>query len=296
MKKLLTFLAVLAIGNTAMAQIPNAGFESWDSLANYKSPISWDNLDSLTNTLSVYTCEQGTPGNVGAHYLKLTSKTAGPFVAPGIAVSGKIDFTSYTAKSGFAFTSRPASLTGKWQYMASGADQGYIQVFLSKWNVAMNMRDTIAFKNYPLSGMVMSWGSFTIPLTYYHGGTPDTAIIVLSASGATPVAGSYLYVDTLNFTGSVPNGVQNVTSTSSQISISPNPAHGLTTVRYTGTADDAIDLYVSDINGRIVATLHAQTKLGDNAFSIDASKYAKGTYFVKMISESGAQVKKFIVE
>src|SRR5437667_42356 len=82
----------------------------------------------------------------------------------------------------------------------------------TKWNTATSKRDTIAFKNYALPGMVMSWGTFTIPLTYYSYATPDSAIIVLSASGTTPVVNSYLYVDNLAFSGTGPSnvGVANV--------------------------------------------------------------------------------------
>lgn len=186
MKKTITFLAAIVISSTAISQIPNSGFETWTTVGAYNVPTGWDNLDSLTNSMSVYTCEKGTPGSPGVSFLKLTSKTFGTAVAPGIAVSGKLDMTTYMPKSGFAYTSRPANLTGSWQHMIFGTSQGSVSVLLSKWNSSTSMRDTVAFVSQTLSGMAMSWATFSIPLTYHSSAMPDSAIIVLAASGIAP--------------------------------------------------------------------------------------------------------------
>ena len=119
----------------------------------------------MTASMSTYTCLKGTPGNVGTAYIKLVSKNVtGMGIMPGIAVSGELDQNTLQPVSGFPFTSRPQNLTGKWQYMASGSDQGYIACVLTKWNSAMSMRDTVAFSYHPLTGMAMSWANFSIPL------------------------------------------------------------------------------------------------------------------------------------
>ena len=64
------FLAIFSLTNL-MAQIPNPGFENWTG----NEPEGWDNLNSLTSTIFIYTCQKGTPGNPGSSYIKLTTKT-----------------------------------------------------------------------------------------------------------------------------------------------------------------------------------------------------------------------------
>ena len=298
MKKITLFCTALLLGcNTLNAQIPNAGFETWTTAGSYDVPTGWDNLDSLTNAFGVYTCTKATPGYVGSYYIKLVSKTiTGIGVAPGVAVSGKIDMATYAPASGFAYTARPVSLTGNWQYMGFGGEAGYIAVILTKWNTAMAMRDTIATTKHNLVDMVMSWATFSIPLTYLSGSFPDSAIIVLSASGATPVNNSYLYVDNLNFTGTVPSGVVTIKNQNSNVSISPNPTSGVATITYNTKTANNINVSVVDIFGKNVASFSKPTNAGANKFEINLSGFAKGIYSVRIQDENGIQVNKLVVE
>lgn len=298
MKSIFTLLCASLISGAAIAQIPNANFESWDTFTGYIAPTSWANLDSATNALSVYTCEQGSPGYTGAHYLKLTSKTViGLGVAPGIAVSGKIDFTTFAPKSGFASTARPVSLKGMWQYMASGADQGFISVFLSKWNSTTSRRDTVAFANSPLVGMAMSWAPFNIDLTYHSGYAPDSAIIVLSASGATAVNGSYLYVDSLTFAGSVPLGVTTIGSTKlTPTTLFPNPASSQVAITYYSASANNVNVTLEDLSGKTIKTLDFAANKGENNINLNVADIARGLYFVRIVNEANTEIKKLIVE
>lgn len=281
-----------------MAQVPNAGFETWTTVGAYSLPSGWDNINAKTNPMSVYTCEKGTPGNPGSSYLKLTSKTMGTSVAPGIAVSGVLDTATYIPKSGFAYTARPANLTGSWQYMGFSGDVGHIAILLSKWNTSLSKRDTVAFTNYALAGMVMSWGTFTIPVTYMSSSlTPDSAIIVLAASGTTPANNSYLYVDNLAFTGSVPTtSVANITDHSTATLLYPNPATGTITISYNGVSEKYIKILISDVSGRSVLTLSPKTIKGENAFPLNVSGFAKGIYIVRIIDGLNTEMQKLFIE
>lgn len=204
----------------AKAQIPNYSFENWTNMGSYSNPDQWGTMNNLTALGGVYTATIGTPGNPGTSYLKLTSKTAGPIVAPGIAVSGVLDSMSMQPISGFPFTSRPLSLTGKWQHMIFGNSQGHISVTLTRWDATSGTREVVATKTTTLSGMAMSWASFTVTLNYLTGNNPDTCIIELAASGATPTNNDYLWVDNLAFTGSVV-GIENSNTILNGMSISP---------------------------------------------------------------------------
>ncbi|MFZ4740851.1 MAG: T9SS type A sorting domain-containing protein [Bacteroidales bacterium] len=219
MKKLTTLFLAILYSTLIMAQIPNSGFENWTG----NEPEGWDNLNSLTSTLSIYTCQKGTPGNPGASYIKLITKTV-PLVGvvPAIALSGKLDKTTFQPKSGFAYNQRPTAITGNWQYMAYNNDQGFIAIAFTKWNTITNIRDTLSTTYYVLPGMVMSWANFNIPITYTSPSNPDTCLIVLSASSvSSPVANSYLYIDNLNF--SLQTSLKENKNTIGNLKIYPNP-------------------------------------------------------------------------
>ena len=296
MKKIILFCAAIVAATSSFAQIPNASFENWTNTGGFNTPTGWDNLNATTSLASTYTCTKGTPGYAGASYLQLTSKTVTGFgVVPGVAVSGVLDVTAAQPKSGFPFTERPGNLKGAWQYMAYGSDAGHIIVFLSHWNTTTMSRDTIAYTDHTLSGMVMSWASFNIPLTYMSTATPDSAIIVLSASGTTPVANSYLYVDTLQFSGAVA-GINNVTETNLNVTVSPNPASSVASIAFAGTPGNTATITVTDVSGKVVYTTQYAELNGTNTISVNTDRFAPGLYLVVVSDEHNKAVRKLVIQ
>lgn len=291
MKKIFTPLLLLVALNVS-AQIPNSSFENWTAATGYETPDGWDNLNPATTVASTYTCEKGTTGApAGSYFLKLTSKTVLTYVAPGLAVAGKIDIAGQKPKSGFAFTGRPQSLTGKWQYMASGADQGYIGIWLTKWNTTSSKRDTVAMKVYTLPGMAMSWANFSINLDYLKDVNPDSAIIGFSASGLTPVAGSYLWVDSVAFAGNVPVNVSNTTPHKYSVQTYPNPVKGNLSVDFGNNIDENLNLQMVDLLGRTVK--EAAYTGGQQVYTFNTSDMPSGIYYLK--ARTGADMQTFKV-
>ncbi|MFI5221476.1 MAG: T9SS type A sorting domain-containing protein [Bacteroidia bacterium] len=292
--KIFTIVTSALISLSAPAQIPNSGFENWTTVGGYSNPDGWDNPNALTSSMSVYTCTKGTPGDPGASYLKLVSKTVTGFgVVPGIAVCGTIDYVSCRPKSGFASTQRPQTLTGNWQYMygASASDVGFIAVYLTKWNTTNGNRDTIASAIKNLTGMAMSWAAFTVTLNYVSGATPDSAMIILSASGPTPSNGSYLYVDNLAFTGTV-IGVEEVLP-NSNFRIFPNPAaQSELTVVFDKATSCNVEIF--SIEGKLVKQI--SSSINNNQFTVDIADLNKGYYFIKAITPQGSVTKKLVRE
>lgn len=297
MKKLiLSIITVVCVATTALAQIPNNGFENWTSMGSYSNPDSWDQLNAMTTSMSVYTCTKGTPGSSGVSYIKLVSKNvSGMGVMPGVAVSGVIDMTTFLPKSGFAYGMRPQSLTGSWQYMASGSDAGFISSYLTKWNTGLNKRDTIAVAMQNLAGMAMSWASFTINFNYLSGATPDSAVIILSASGSVPVANSYLYVDNLAFTGSVA-GVKENGNLISNFSVYPNPASEILFVEFNLQKNTSAKMQLIDISGKSIREINLIDVIGKINSAIALTGISKGIYFLKISSDKAVEVKKIIIE
>lgn len=301
MKKIFTLCSALFLTGSAFAQIPNPGFENWTTVGAYDSAWSWGTPNYITSALSVYTVEKGTTGApVGSSFIKMTSKTTLLGVVPGVAVTGTVAVsgTSYSVSGGFPYTTRAASITGQYQYMASATtDHPHIVVFLSKWNIPLNKRDTVAFIDTALQGMAMSWASFTIPLKYYSGKTPDSAMVILSSSGATgAVAGSYMYIDDLALTGSVPSSVTTVSNTASETAIYPNPASTKTTLFCSRNNAGKMSVTITDLTGKVIRQIDTKTAHGINEISIDLSGIAQGMYFVNAIDEQGTETKKLIIE
>ncbi|MCX6271616.1 MAG: T9SS type A sorting domain-containing protein [Bacteroidetes bacterium] len=296
MKKKFTILLIINfIGIVSFAQIPNNSFENWTQVGTYMDPDGWGNLNVLTSPLSILTCTQGTPGNPGSYYLKLTSKTVvGTGIVPGIAVSGQIDPASFTASSGFSFNQRPEKLTGNWQYMAFSAnDQGYIAATLTKWNAAQGKTDTVAGLFYALPGMVMSWAAFNLPFNYVGFDYPDTCTIILAASGGHPANNSYLWVDNLVFSGAVA-GIQSHTSPDHLMTISSDPAESKVIVNIHLRKSQQAELSLYDVTGKIIKTQRSCSG-PVSQFTFDTSRLPKGIYFLKLQAGSATETKKLVL-
>ncbi len=286
------FLTVIFITNSVFAQIPNSGFENWTNPNGYNIPDNWGNLNPVTNSTGIYTCLKGTPGSPGTAYLRLISKAVtGMGVQPGIAVSGVLNTTTFQAVSGFAYADRPVSLKGKWQFMANGSDKGYISLYLTKWDGALKMRDTIGEVKYPLPGMVMSWQSFTLPISYSSSEIPDSAIIILSASGTIPVAGSYLYVDNLSFFGST-IGLEEQ-SNQEGLMIFPNPViQNKLVVDCKNREVKADHADIMDLHGKVIS--RKEIKNQSFPVTVDVSNLHAGLYILRITSPTGSFGSRFI--
>ena len=264
-------------------------------MGNYENPAQWGTMNNTTKLASVYTATKGTPGVVGSAYLKLTSKTTPAGVANGIAVSGKLDSMTMLPKSGFAYTQQPANFTGSWQHMIMGSSQGAISVTLTYWDAMTNMRKTVGTATQTLSGMAMSWATFSIPFTYVNSHVPDTCIIVLKASGANPTNGDYLWIDNLAFSGTA-TSVENHCGFVNSIDVYPNPSSENISVDFNTEKAENLKIQMIDLNGKLIREADLGSVNGNVKYSLSADGIAKGTYFINVISNEGLESKKVIIK
>ncbi len=274
---------------TATAQIPNFSFENWTNKGSYEIPTQWGTLNNTTASDNVFTVTKASPGSPGSFYMKITSKTIGATVVGGIAVCGELDSINKKAKSGFAYSAQPASFTGKWQHMIFGTSQGSVKAILTKWNVALNKRDTIAIASKTLTGMAMSWANFTVNFVYFNSDTPDSCIIELRSSGNAPTDQDYLWVDNLGFTG-VATGIDVLNTDNDAIEVYPNPTTSVVNIRSknSGRVENVI---LFDILGNKLLEL---SEIPENG--IDISKFTKGNYFVQIKSNTSLTIKKISLQ
>ncbi len=288
-----TILAILSV--SAFAQIPNNGFENWTTVGTYSTPDNWETMNPTTAASGTFTAEKGMPGSPGASYLKLTSKTVSTTVVNGVAVCGKLNPITMLPKAGFASTLQPVSFTGKWQHMIFGTTQGAVMVTLTKYNSGTSMRDVVATANQTLTGMAMSWATFTIPFNYVSSMVPDSCIIFLKASGSTPYQDDYLWVDNLAFSGSV-TGFNTLEKNNSNISVYPNPVTDNLTIELNVKTASVLAIKLVDLTGKLIKEINVDEILSNYKTSISIMDVAKGSYFLKITSNDGIEVKKIFIQ
>lgn len=294
-KTILSIFAGFATMLTLSAQIPNAGFENWTTTDTYNIPDGWGTMNHTTASSSVFTATKGTPGNVGTAYLKLVSKTAGTSVVNGIAVSGILDTLTLEPISGFAFTEKPVSISGKYQHMISGTSQGSIMALLTKWNEVTNKRDTIAIATQTLSGMAMSWSNFSIDFTYSSNLAPDSCIIVLKASGSTPANGDYLYVDNLAFNGTITKIGDDVNYLNN-LTIFPNPASESLNLTIMSTTTEKMHFEILDMTGKLILSKNVTVTPSQSNYSIDIQHIVRGPYLLKISDDIRFDIRKIVIQ
>jgi hypothetical protein len=288
-KYIYTVLLFLIMAMSYSQSIPNNGFETWTNTNGYNIPSNWGTMNPYTTSTSIYTCTKGTPGITGSTvaYIKLVSKSVtGMGIVPGLAVSGVLN-SDKTYDSGFSFNNRPTSLNGSWQYMGSGSDIGFVKILFTRINPTTLQTETIGSGTYNLSGMVMSWATFSIPITYTTSDNPDHCQIVLSSSGSTPVANSYLYVDNLNFTMAL-----NVNEFGNKdIEIYPNPSNDIVLIDYSKINEKVKSIEVIDMLGNEVLN---ESPNENQLSKLNIDFLLNGIYLLKIRTENGDVVKKII--
>ena len=294
-KSLLTIIASAVLCLGAMAQIPNFSFENWTNLGTYENPDNWGTMNNFTKLAGFYTATKATPGNPGSFYMKLTSKTFSTTVINGVAVCGKLDTLTMKPKSGFPFSSQPAAFTGRWQHMIYGTSQGSVIAVLTKWNSILNKRDTVAIAAQVLSGMAMSWANFSINFAYKTSALPDSCIIDLRASGATPTNNDYLWVDNLAFSGTAA-GFNNEPSFLNYFLAYPNPTTEQVTVSMNLKSAQSVKIELIDLTGKTVLHKDAGVLNGETLQTINVNNITKGIYFLRVSSEGSTQTRKLIIE
>lgn len=281
MKRIFSLAVIMAFSAMAFAQaVPNNSFENWTNTNGYNTPDNWMCLNDYTAPMNTFTCMRGTPGTPGMYYMKLISKNvAGLGVVPGVAVCGSLNLSNFNPIGGFPFAFRPNSFDGKWQYMgASTADVGKIEVLITHFDAATGQRDTVGRAYHDLIDMEMAWVNFSFPFTYYNTNTPDTCIIYMNASGASPEATSYLYVDNLSF--SIPTNNDELSMTN-EWNVFPNPASSTINLQLPAAYSNASNLRIYNALGQFVVEHQAMAGL----ISLDISNLPNGMYYLVVTSD-----------
>jgi hypothetical protein len=293
MNKILTLVTVLCLGISSgiLAQAtPNAGFETWthNSFPSYDTPDSWSVTNSQTSITGVYACLKSTTVHSGSFALQLVTKNIGaPLnqLIPGVATTGTLPTSSTgSITGGIAYTLRPDSITGWYEYSPQGGENGMVSLFLFG---SGGMSDTVGVASFvtPTTG-VTSYKRFSAPLVYRSANAVANSIWLLASSkndAATAGVGSTIWVDDLSIVINPTSGIME--HSLPEISLYPNPASDLLFIHNPSNARVLFSLY--DVTGRKIS----EEKLNGVNNNLSLSDVPEGMYIYSLSDEHNAVVK-----
>ncbi len=286
MRTTTTLFFLCFIAQSVFAQIPNAGFEYW-TLGN---PDDWNANNVLTNVTQSVSSHSGTYA-VRGDVAELAGYTFSPTITSGVNAEG------------FAFSERPVSITGYFQFSpaASSGDRFAVNVGLYKGG-AGGIGVGIAANVY--STATSGYTKFSVPFNYLTQDVPDTCVIMIAIVGpgtnqqALPHVGSYYFLDDLAFSNE-PVNVNDRVNTPAQFNLLqnyPNPFNPSTNIQFSLLKGSYIKLHVFNVLGMEVATLVDEYRgAGQYSERFDAGKFASGVYFYRLDAGNYSAMKRMLL-
>jgi hypothetical protein len=207
MKTKVLFILMCMLSAALYSQtIQNNGFENWTMKTYYDEPDSFMTtnaqvyfMSSLPNVTKITDVQHG------SFAAKLETVYINPDTAFGLMLIGK-PITGGIG-GGLPFTARPDSLIGYVKYNIMTNDTANIVVFFKKLGVMMGG------VGKQFHGTAGSYTRFSLPITWYAPGQPDSLIAIITSSNLDypKIPGSIFCVDNLYFKDSTavvhfPNG------------------------------------------------------------------------------------------
>lgn len=245
MKTTLLSLFTVTCLSGAFAQVPNAGFETWQS--NFMAPqepvgyvtsnvfaspfINGSNPTSATKVTAAGDFYSGLAA-MRLETVKLITNPSPQDIPDtnGAAILGAINVTSGASlKEGAPYTTRAANFSFYYKYTPVAGDNGGAISYLTKW--MGTYRDTVAVAFIQLTSAASAYTlantSYTYTPTYATSGNPDSVRIYFASSlypwitsAPHPKLGSVLYVDDAAVIGIPTKSYNN----SAVTTVFPNPA------------------------------------------------------------------------
>jgi hypothetical protein len=291
---IICFLFVLS--QSLLAQIPNAGFESWTLYAidevNITNPTGWASSNNpLSSNVTQSSSAHSGSSAVRGEAVQLPYYVLQPTIQSGVDARGS------------AYTERPVSITGYYQFFpaASSGDRFGVNVGLFKGGVDGTCIAIAAIAN-PTE--TTSYTQFTAVFNYQSEEIPDTCVaefmIIGPGTGLDAYAhpGSYYLIDDLAFSN-VPVSVDEPVNLPAQFSLQqnyPNPFNPSTSIQFSLSNGAQVKLRVFNILGKEVATLVNEWRsAGRYNEKFDASKFSSGVYFYRLDTGNYSAMKQMLL-
>ena len=286
------------------AQIPNAGFETWESFAEFSKPKEWGVTTFFGDTdVPESDVKKSTNAKSGSFAVRLESRKNG---LPSELLSGG-DPTVIDGGEGFSFTGRPKKMNCYYQFTYTG-DTANISVMLYKWNGSWDNAVIIGLGEIDLSANKNTYALADIPIEYISGEIPNLALIDVKVGSSIETVdgdgnitgigsskgGSILLVDDFSF--DMVNGINDNLQDENKLTVYPNPSKDIINIKYNSNESEHVSISIKDINGRMVYCEKGIHNTNEHQESIDVSGFAKGIYLLQISDESEIVSRKIVIQ
>jgi hypothetical protein len=274
-------LCAFTVSGISYAQIPNAGFEDWQTDPDgNNNPVGWQ----TTNSYPIINVDTLSPGCQGNFAMTVKTINVG-FSFPGVAILDTV----------YNFIQRPTKFYACVKSNIMAGDQAYIMLALMKGDSAVAAMDSCTFK---INSTISQFTTIEFPIAYISNLLPDSLIIIIASGLVGGQVGTELTVDEIGFIyGSTDvQDNQNPPGDFKLYQNFPNPFNPTTKISWQSPVSSWQTLKVYDLLGREVATLVDEFRpAGSYEVEFNASRLSSGIYFYKLQSGSFIETKKMIV-
>lgn len=272
--KYMLLVAAFLISFSVQAQIANSDFENWYTDSTGKARLTgWEHLIQGDHT---------NPWLFGTY--ESTYREHGQFA---LTISRWYNYTYDVVRQYAPLSSKPSALSGYYKYTGNNVDNyagvrtldtALVEVYLTKWNSALNRRETVGSGNKDLA-LNPSFTQFFCPLNYVSILSPDSILIHFQPSkfDGTSAAScsdsgwcSFLTIDNLALEQSTGIGALQ----SNYIRVYPNPVSNVLFIDL--KQPEACMVTATDMLGKIIMRCFV---ISGNA-KLDVSNWSSGIYFV----------------
>jgi len=280
------YITVLPNGNT----LPY--FEGFEGITNLTATPNWIVNNPSGNGWTIST----SAAHTGAKSAKLTNlgQSAGNIDE---LISSAIDLSSVTSTEG-------ATLSFRYAYKkASSASTDVLRIYFTS-----NCGDTWAVRK-TLSATTMSGSSFQV--SSWTPTTSDWTTVHMTNVTSnywnenfrykfefTSNGGNNIYLDDINIYSGAPSdnlivaGIDETAFTA--VNLYPNPADEELNVSFQAINNEKMTIVLTDLTGKIIQTNIIQANEGENLVMLNTSDFAKGVYFVNLISGTSRTTLQFV--
>ena len=200
---------------------------------------------------------------------------------PGVAATLSISLEPMACYLGEPFTSRPDAIKGWYKYTPENGDSAAIEIFLQKKGVILGKGKQI------ITDKVSDWTSFDVPVAYTSQETPDTIVVIFSASGNYDFTSietlmkckgqknSTLCLDNIAF--EYPQGIKEMFVPAVKLNIFPNPSTERVSIQIAKQTTGTIIIY--DYLSRKVG----EYSIEGTQVDIDVRHYEAGSYLINVV-------------
>ena len=280
MRSLQILCLVVVFSTLLLSQIPNAGFENWDSNGE---PTGWYTNNSPGIFITITKSSDAHSGNwaVEGNVASISGLTVGPAVISG------------DDGAGIPINFRPAALSGFYKFNSVNNDYMQMQAYFFKNGVGMGVG---AANLSP----VASYTQFTVNINYTDGVVPDTVLVSVFIAGQSGFAnlGSQFFVDDLAWSNATDieepgNDLPNDFILSQNY---PNPFNPITKISWQAPVGSHQTLKVYDMLGNEITTLvDDYREAGRYETDFDATSIPSGVYFYRLKAGFFTEVRKMIL-